>query len=210
MDTRIRTNVYVDGFNWQNSLFRSGPFADLYWLDIQKFFVKLRNEEEVLKIFYATPPVVGPGADSYDAYIRVLMKLKKMKVEMGYITNKSYEINGKKLTVPMEKATDVMIAVEMMQDAFSNSCDLMVLVSSDSDFAPILPGIKKANKDIHTFVYTLDFRENSRSGDILKGLADKSKLLPTDLFRHCQLPDPARAIEDEIISKPPPWWIART
>lgn len=39
-------------------------------------------------------------------------------------------------TVPAEKRTDVQIALQMLEDAYEDRCDLFVLVSGDSDLVP--------------------------------------------------------------------------
>ena len=85
---RLRTGVYIDGFNFYYASFRRAGFAAYKWLDLVRFCdVALpRNHVEFVRMFTARlDPARGRGAQRarQDAYLAALATLPRLSVHYG-------------------------------------------------------------------------------------------------------------------------------
>lgn len=160
---KLKTNIYVDGYNLYHGRLRYTPFK---WLDLYKLFadhiVKIQSPSaEVVKIKYFTAPSLGKlsshaslAPEAQHAYHRALEILYPNQIEIikGY-----YHLDKAKLPIykkPIdltnridvwraeEKQTDVNIALHAYRDACLGLCDQIVLVTNDTDVEPALEMIR--------------------------------------------------------------------
>ena len=107
--------------------------------------------------------------------------------------------------MPEEKRTDVQIALTMARDAWEKTCEQMILVSGDSDLVPAVNLVKEIAPGTKITVY-VPARHQARGAAVeLRGAADKDRILPNNLFQHCQFSATLKDGEGRNISKPPTW-----
>jgi len=176
--------VYIDGFNLYYGCLKSNPH--LRWLDIESLVVQLCREQNpsqhVAAIYYFTAPVQAVlskhGVDSCRAQQDYWLALQahssdRLTLVKGkfLIASKSYHRDAtpvnfdEKVQVlrAEEKQSDVNIAVQMLLDSFDGHCDQQVLLSNDSDCAPVLKAIKSRHPHMRLGVIT-PLRGHSREG----------------------------------------------
>jgi uncharacterized LabA/DUF88 family protein len=104
-----------------------------------------------------------------------------------------------------EKRTDVNIAVQMIDDAYQDACDVFVVVSGDSDLVPPLYLIKQRfpHKTIVVYVPARDKIRGAATE--IRNAADKNATLPQEILRHSQFPPTLRDGQGGTITKPPTW-----
>jgi uncharacterized LabA/DUF88 family protein len=208
---RYRSHIYIDGFNLYYGLVKDGPNK---WLDLDKYFSLLRQNDEILKIYYFTALVDGPRKKNQEVYLRALRTMPKLEIILGKFMKKNVTCQvtqctfkgNKVFNANEEKGTDVNIAVRMIDDAYNDRCDTFILVSGDSDLAPVLSFLKKQFPDKKLIVYvpaTALTRHNRHS----KSLADKAhkyRFLPEVLLAKAQFPCEMKD-SDGSFRKPDSW-----
>ena len=145
-----RAIIYVDGFNLYYGALKDTPSTK--WLDLERFFLMLRNEDDVVQINYFTTQAGGQASRKDQlTYLTALSTRPLIEIIEGRFKPKSVRcrVRGcqysgdRTFTRLEEKRTDVNIAVRMLEDAVDDRCDLFVLVSGDSDLVPAVQTIKR-------------------------------------------------------------------
>lgn len=205
-----RSIVYIDGFNFYYGAVKDTPHK---WLNLQKYFELLRQDDDLQKIWYFTAKVSGAQLARQENYFDALAtlpliemvfglyKLKNLRCkvrECGYQGNKSYK-------VPEEKGTDVNIALQMLDDAYQGACDRIILVSGDSDLVPAVKLVKKRHPEIQVTVYIPASDPSRGAATELRSAADKHKTLPTVLLPKAQFPQSLTGASGKNICKPSNW-----
>ena len=174
MTEKIKTIVYIDGYNLYYGCLRNNQDSNFKWLDINKLFGAILKEKspnsEIVKIKYFTAHALGKFAShgqesskAQQAYHRALEVLypNTLEIILGkhVETTKPLPAFNKENPEPFdknkrhwvwmieEKKTDVQIALTMYKDVIKNECDQVVLCSNDSDLEPALNEIRLEKKD---------------------------------------------------------------
>ena len=110
----------------------------------------------------------------------------------------------RRFRIPEEKQTDVAIGVHMLDDAYRDRCDRLIVVSGDSDLIPAVKMVKRrfGTKMVHVYVPARDPRRGAAKE--LRAEADNDRTLPNELVTRCQFPDEIET-PTGVISKPPEW-----
>lgn len=141
----LKTNVYVDGFNFYYGCIRGTPWR---WLDLEKLCRLLLPSHEINRIRYFTALVNARPDDAnqpqrQQTYLRALRTLPAVSLHFGHFL--SNEINMRLAHPPAtgprsvavikteEKGSDVNLAAFLLVDAFDHDCDQAVIISNDSD-----------------------------------------------------------------------------
>jgi 6-hydroxy-3-succinoylpyridine 3-monooxygenase len=206
-----RTHVYVDGFNLYYGLLKDSPFK---WLNLEKLFALLRPHDQVLKVLYFTAMIDGSRLGNQEDYIRAIKTLPSVEIIFGKLMKRNVvckvpgcNYQGSRIfTTAEEKGTDVHIAVRMLDDAFNDRCDNFILVSGDSDLAPVILKIKSLYPSKMMIVYVPARSPNPwlRHSKPLANIADKYRFFPEILLSKAQFPDVIRDSEGEF-HKPASW-----
>ncbi len=211
--SQLRTIVYVDGFNLYYGSLRGSPNK---WLDLSKFFQRLRPDDGLIAIKYFTAPVVGDAESRQSAYFKALTttplveiiygKFKQTRIKCRCSGCEHIEKRLRWFTKMEEKRTDVAIGIEMLDDAYQDNCDQFIVVSGDSDLVPPINRIKYRFPEKKITVYVPSRHQNRGAATELRNAADKNKTLPLQLVRVSQFPanliDPATG---STIKKPSSW-----
>jgi len=136
--------ILIDG----NNFYFKMKDLSLYKLDCFDFgkFVKLitkKNSKIVSKRYYIGR-VRQDGSEKSDKLVagqqRLFQNLKKygFKYVLGYLLKAGDTYH--------EKGVDVQIAVDMMEAAYEDLCDRIILISSDTDLAPAIAKARSKGK----------------------------------------------------------------
>lgn len=208
---RPRTIFYVDGFNLYYGAVRATPA--LKWLDLDRYCKLLRPHDHIISIRYFSALVSGPTKPNQESYLRalsttplvevILGKFKQKKVKCGVSTCTS---PGQKwYQIPEEKRTDVNIAVFMLDDAYQNACDQMIIFSGDSDLVPAINMVRKRFPAKKIIVY-VPSRDPVRGAAVeLRTAAHINRTLPLQLLSKSQFPSQLQDGSGGMISRPPNW-----
>ncbi len=207
---RQRTIIYIDGFNLFYGALKGTSDR---WLDLERYFSLLRNEDDLVAINYFTTRVSRTESRrDQTTYIKALSTSPLVKVIEGRFKPKeivcrvrrcSYRGSRKFIRLE-EKRTDVAIAVTMLEDAFADSCDIFVLVSGDSDLVPAVNSIKANFPHKKVLVYVPARNPTGKHATELRSAADKGKDLPLKLLSRAQLPVSVPS-ESGALKRPPGW-----
>lgn len=208
-----RTIVYVDGFNLYYGAVRKTRSK---WLNIELLFRRLRPHDEIRRIYYFTALVDRrEKAARQMQYLKALetcplvttvigrFKMKKVKCTVKQCTYK-----GRRLfEVPEEKRTDVSIATQIIDDAYQDEMDNMVVISGDSDLVPTLDRIRERFPEKKIIVYIpAPSKGHVRAAAVeLRAAAHQARELPVILIRRSQFPRTVVGRNGKDIIKPPEW-----
>lgn len=153
---RLKTNVYIDGFNFYYRCVKGTPYK---WLDFSKLCALLlpSRSSSINRIRYFTARV-KPFPDNPDApirqqvYLRALSTIPNLQITYGHsLTN---EVSMRLVAPPAggskwarvikteEKGSDVNIATYLLLDAFRGDCQAAMIISNDSDLVEPIRVIK--------------------------------------------------------------------
>jgi len=148
----MKTNVYIDGFNFYYGCVKNTPY---HWLNLARMCQLLLPKDHIQRIKYFTA-LVTPRPNDPDklirqqTYLRALQTIPNVEIILG--TFLSHEV-----TMPLappkkgfanvikteEKGSDVNIATHLLIDGFKNDYELAVVVSNDSDLLTPIRFIKE-------------------------------------------------------------------
>jgi len=138
-----RVQVFIDGPNLYKAMSQEIPGCDL---DYHKFGLKLVSQRKVIRINYynseLNPEWDSEGAQKQQKFLAAIKRLHFLTVRTRPLR---YSPDKKKR---WEKGVDILIATDMLSQAYVNGYDSMMLVSGDGDFAPVLDEIKKMGKTV--------------------------------------------------------------
>ena len=208
----MRTNVYVDGFNLYYGALKGSPYK---WLDLLKLFqIALRPQHQILAIKFFTARVSVTPADPskpqrQDTYLRALQRYRpEVEVYFGHFLSHNVRLplaapTARQRTVEVirteEKASDVNLAVHLLNDSWLNAYDCAIVVTNDSDIAEAMRLVKQYHRK-RIGLATPGNRHPSRQ---LMAHADFSlRIRNKTLLQQSQLPDP---VPGTTIRKPATW-----
>lgn len=150
----MRVMVLVDGMNLYHStsdLVDLGCDETIRWLDISALIRSNLSmfgpTAQLVRIFYFSS-LLQPSHASREKrqwqtdYIQALKDNGPVGLVEGRFIDKKvecyYEDCARKYTVPVEKKTDVNIAIKILELCYLDQCDVIVLISGDSDLLDAL------------------------------------------------------------------------
>jgi len=197
---RPRTIFYVDGFNLYYGAVRATPA--LKWLNLERYCKLLRPHDEIVSIRYFSALVTGPTRPNQENYLRALSTTPVVEVILGKFKQKNVKCGvttcsspGQKwYQMPEEKRTDVNIAVFMLDDAYQNACDQMIIFSGDSDLVPAINMVRKRFPAKKIIVY-VPSRDPVRGAAVeLRTAAHVNRTLPLHCFQSRNSPTSFRMV----------------
>lgn len=203
--------VYIDGLNLYYGALKGTRDK---WLDLEKYFTKLRQDDDIQKIKYFTARVQSRDANKRQAaYLRALTSLSLLEIIEGKFKMKEVQCTHLQCTFagrrifkcPEEKRTDVNIAIHLLDDAVNGLCDTHIIVSGDSDLVPAVEMVKLRAPDHRIIVYVPARNQIRGAATELRLVADRDRTLPTALISRCQLPTKVVLSGSTVVEKPPSW-----
>jgi hypothetical protein len=206
-----RVVVYIDGFNLYYGVLKDAPA--MKWLNLERFCRLLRPHDDIQAVRYFVALVSGPTKPHQEAYLKALATTPVVNVVLGKFKNKTIlcRVSGcahgavRTFLVPEEKRTDVNIAISMLDDAYQNLCDHLIVVSGDSDLVPAVNMVRHRFPAKTITVY-VPFRDPTRGGAVeLRLSASRHKDLPLTLLSKSQFPDAIPDGAGGTINRPADW-----
>jgi hypothetical protein len=161
LESVLRTNVYVDGFNLYYGALRKTPFR---WVNLNTLFQLLLPNNTIQDIKYFTALVAARPNDltqpqRQQLYLRALATLPNVSVQLGHflvhevmmalVVPPGQPQQFVKVIKTEEKGSDVNLATQLLHDAHMNRFDVAVVVSNDSDLlGPIKIVRNELNKKV--------------------------------------------------------------
>ena len=203
--------IDIDGFNLYYGALKGTQWK---WLNLEKLFSYIRQDDEILQIKYFTALNNCPVKPEQQKYLDALLTLAKVEIILGKYKNKQIKCRvnncnyqGNKIfRVSEEKRTDVNIALHMVTDAINEDIERVILVSGDSDLVPAFQMVKEVNSNIEKIVYIPANTAIRGAAVELRGSADKHKTLPNNLLKKSQFPNNIQGPSGQVIIKPENWW----
>jgi len=185
----IRSIIYVDGI----SLYYAAQTGTRHRrLDLQGMCARLRPHDDIRTIYYFAVPADGLHGTAEIAYLIPLRPHPVVNIVAGDYEHMSdvcgwVNVRGevgldiRDLRAARETAQAALrqkIAVQMLDDAYRNRADRLILVSGDPDLAPALQALKRAlpDKEVIICMPAEDF--GSGQGSRLRSVADEAWTLP--------------------------------
>ena len=205
-----RSIFYVDGFNLYYGSLKSGRYK---WLNLERYFRLLRKDDDLVHVHYFTALIDGPWRHNQLDYLRALGTLQSTTAHLGSFKTKRVPCGvvgcthhgDKRFPMREEKRTDVHIAVQMLCDAFEDNCDLLVLISGDSDLVPAIHAVKARFPQKKVVVY-VPSRSPARGAAVeLRGASDRHRTLPLGLLKAAQFPAVMVDRNGLALNKPTDW-----
>ena len=200
-----RVIAYIDGFNLYFGLREKG-WRRFYWLNVQLLVQNLlKFNQELVITKYFTARVIGSldKQKRQSTFIEALETLPNFEIFYG-----KYQLNprecphcGFKDQVPNEKMTDVNMAVEMLSDAVKDKFDTALLLSADSDLAPLVRAIKNTFTQKRIVVAF----PPKRGSVELSNIAHACLRIGRTIFARSLLPDNVKKADGFILQRPPTW-----
>lgn len=209
----MRVIFLVDGFNLYHSILKlkeeTGYSAK--WLDLRSLFKSYLHlfgrEARLEKVYYfsAIPSyldIYNPGKlQRHRLYIDCLDHIG-VKVILGRFKSKDVYCHRCKSMILKheEKETDVAVAVKLFEVFFKNECDIVVIVSGDTDLVPAI----KTCRDLFTqkkIVFAFPFARKSKE---LLSLAPGSFVISKNQYAKHLLSNPVKTAKGDIF-KPERW-----
>ncbi len=205
----MRTNIYIDGFNFYYSSVMGSSFK---WLDFNTLCKNiLTDSHQIEQINYFTARVSGRFDSSQpqrqDTFIRAIQAhIPNLTIHFG--TFLSHEVSAplanpvpprfkERIIKTEEKGSDVNLAVHMLNDAWKNSYDCAVLISNDSDFVEAVKLVKLLGKKVIILLH-----RKTKQSQMLCSHADAVLRYSDSQLAISQLPNP---IPGTTIRKPANW-----
>ncbi len=157
-----RVMVFIDGSNLYHVLTQSCGRHDLQF---DKFAMKLANGRKLQRIYYYnikqesdTNPNMGVEQQKfldsmYDTpYVEVRLGIWKQRGD-----------------IMVEKGVDVMLATDVVTNAYNDHYDTAIVVSGDADFYPALQAVKNVGKHIEVAAFDMNLSaESARVADVVQ------------------------------------------
>jgi len=206
-----RTTFLVDGFNLYHSTKDLQRDHNIFakWLNIQSLCVSLLHlidkHATLEQIYYFSAFAThlnNPGVlTRHKNYIDCLTDTGVIPI-MGRFKPKTIKCPscGALITRFEEKETDVAIATKLLELLSRNACEIVVLVSGDTDLVPAIETAKQLFLSCQVFVAFPYRRKNEELAQITKSF----KINKASYLKH-QFPDPCILSNGTHIPKPSSW-----
>ena len=159
-------------------------------LDLHEFSKVLCEENEgtlMRSYFYHCPPYQGAyptpeerkRKEGYDSWVSSVRKLKQMQIREGRL-RKVYGSDGKHDFI--QKGVDVLLAIDMLKLTLKGSINKIILLSSDSDFVPVVRALRDEGASVILYNYRDPTGTKNCFSQHLHDECDDRKQLTEELF----------------------------
>ena len=211
----MKTNVYIDGFNFYYGAVRS---TTLKWLDFSELCQRLLPTHTVNRIRYFTANALPLPNDPYvnirqQVYLRALKTIPNLEVCLGHFERREKVLP---LAVPIpgcppfvrvatfeEKGSDVNLASYLLLDGYAGDYEQALVISNDSDLAlPI--ELVKTRLGLPVGVANPDRRPEVNVPFQLRSAATFNFRIKNEMLGQCQFPTKLTDANGTF-HKPPSW-----
>jgi hypothetical protein len=205
-----RTIIYIDGLNFYYGAVKASP--ELKWLNLERFCRLLRPHDDIRQIRYFSALIQGLTKGHQEEYLRALSTLSLVEVVLGKFKMKRAKCGVSACThatrwfqTPEEKRTDVNIAVSMVDDAYQNMCDQLIIFSGDSDLVPAVNVIRLRFPEKKVIVYVPSSDPVRGAAVELRTSAHVNRTIPRQLLSKSQFADQIPDGAGGFLNRPLAW-----
>lgn len=206
----MRTVVYIDGFNLHYGAIKGTSHK---WLNLESYFTRLLPHDEIVAIKYFSAPVNGSAGVRQSAYLLALDTLPLVSIILGKFKQKTATCSvsacsfagNRRYQTSEEKRTDVNIAVHLLDDAYRDVADKLVIVSGDSDLIPPIQMIRLRFPTKRIAVYVPANSVIRGAAVEIRSASHTNRTLPENLLSRSQFPASVPDGAGSFITKPPGW-----
>jgi len=155
-----RVIVFIDGSNLYHVLSENCGRHDVQF---GKFSEKLANGRDLRRTYYynirqTSERYPGTGAEQ-EKFLHALYDTPYLEVRLG--------ISKQRGEAMVEKGVDVMIAIDLVKNAYADLYDTAILVSGDGDFFPAIQAVKDLGKHVEVAAFRSNISaEAARAADL--------------------------------------------
>jgi uncharacterized LabA/DUF88 family protein len=154
--------VFIDGSNLYHVLTQSCGRHDLQF---DKFALKLANGRKLQRIYYYnirqesdTNPNMGVEQGKF---LESMYDTPYVEVRLGIWKQRG--------DIMVEKGVDVMLATDVVTNAYKDHYDTAIVVSGDADFYPALQAVKDVGKHVEVAAFDMNLSgESARVADVVQ------------------------------------------
>ena len=201
---KTRVSVYIDGFNLYHSTLQH-THPDFRWLNLMELSKRLINpkKEEIQTVYYfsALTTWIPDRAKKHLLYIHALRTVGVKDILGKFsLRERKCPLCSKCYQSHEEKKTDINIAITLIGDAVENKFDTALIISGDSDLAPVTTKLRQLcpGKKIGIIV------PQNQSAMNLKQHADFFKKIQDRDLKKSLLPEQV-TYNSKIITAPAGW-----
>ncbi len=206
----MKTIVYIDGFNLYYGALKGTSHK---WLNLERYFTRLLPHDSVVAIKYFSAPVSGSAGERQSIYLQALDTLPLVTVVLGKFKRKTATCRvakcvfdgDRRYQTSEEKRTDVNIAVHLVDDAYQEKADKLVIVSGDSDLIPPIHLIRSRFPHKKIVVYVPARRSTRGAAVELRSAAHANRTLPENLLSRSQFSASVSDGVGGVLNKPSGW-----
>jgi len=183
-DNLERVATFIDGFNLYHAIHDIGA-PHLKWLNLwvlSDAFVYRRTQKlEGVYYFSAYATWLPDAYKRHRAYVRAL-EAASVTVILGKFKEKDRKCLkcGHQWKAHEEKETDVSIAVSMLSPDIIDNYDRGILISQDSDLAPV---VRVVEEQLHKPIKVVTPPNRRHSAELTKAASEKAKIKIGHLVR---------------------------
>lgn len=207
----MRTNVYIDGFNFYYGCVKDTPHR---WLDFSKLLPLLLPGHQINRIRYFTALVLSTQSDPtktvrQQTYIRALETIPNFSVHYGMFLRNRTRMplanppaggpNTVEVIKTEEKGSDVNLATYLLIDYFMKDFDIAVIVSNDSDLLEPIKFVRSMGMQVGIL------NPHKNTSWALKNAADFYRPIRQGPVRASQFPPTLTDSQGRVITKPSGW-----
>lgn len=209
----MKTNAYIDGFNFYYGCFRPRPKNEnAKWVDLRALCAALLPDDTIDRVHYFTARVKtawDPGGPlRQETYIRALRGCPKLYVHESNFQSvqrkgvPTYDPGSPPVTIDTweEKGSDVNLATKLLVEAMDGDFEQALVISNDTD---LLEPINVVRQKFGCPVVVVS--PHSYVTVKLKRAASTAFALDHSLLAGCQLPNPAKDRKGKLVTKPLTW-----
>ena len=142
-----RVIAYIDGFDLYYSL-KSKKWDRFYWLDIQSLSIHLlKPDQRLVATKYFTSRIGTPRdkSERQNRYLEALETLPSVSIFFGHYHRTQRPCSQCRFPyyATKQKMSDVNLATELLQDAFTDAFDTALILSSSSSLAAPIAAVRK-------------------------------------------------------------------
>ena len=173
----MRTNVYIDGFNFYYGAVKNTPHK---WLDLRRFLELAFPKHSIVTIKYFTALVSARPSDAdqpvrQQIYLRALQTVPNLEIIYGHflVSYPMMHVVDKSPGIPKfvkvekteEKGSDVNLATHFLYDGVRDLYDAAILVTNDSD---LVEPLKIVRHDLKKDVIVVNPHQRKPSAELAK------------------------------------------
>lgn len=205
----------IDGFNLYHSVLAASKYYDddwsLKWLNISSlcsnYLDLISKNPTLVDIYYFSALAHHKGHEKVSRHLKLISALKNtgIKIVLSKFKRKhaKCKVCNRQYTAHEEKETDVALAIKTFELFHENVCDIIVIVSGDTDMAPAVRTAQKLFKN-KKVVFLFPYDRQNRELEHLVGTGNYFAIDKSQYRRH-KFPEKIILDSGERITKPIEW-----